>query len=60
MEDTFECGNCHKTFKKTGQKHEDMVSEWEIVSGEEARPEDLVHVCDDCWKRIVAWMQRSK
>ncbi len=53
---TYTCALCGETFGLAdGWTEDDAVQEYRGVFGESPTPEDSKIVCDDCYKKIMAF-----
>lgn len=55
---TYMCANCRETFSKTDESEERANAEARHLWGAEKASTDPTYaeVCDDCWKKIHAWL----
>lgn len=54
--ETYECFICHGTFIKTRSDEEaaaEMEATWQPTAGDD----DPGTVCDDCFRRVMAWAE---
>ena len=52
MSDTFTCPSCNRTFDKV-DTDEDVAEEAQLMWGDQG-PDELVTVCDECFKAVMA------
>jgi hypothetical protein len=55
-DEAFECEVCHGVYLKARSDEEalaEMRETWQPTSGDD----DLGTVCDDCFRRVLAWAQ---
>lgn len=55
---TFTCGVCGETFVK-GRTDEEAAAEMRTTWQPHEGDDDLGTVCDDCFKRVMAWAKSS-
>jgi len=57
--DEFQCYQCKGIFKKELTEQEE-IEQLKKEFGENWTPKECERVCDDCYKKIYAWMHKGE